>query len=69
MQMAGGTARESMWRYAPLPMGSGLSLEQGIELTRGFQAEGALLTDVGGTLPAKVLSTPGMISMMSAPAR
>jgi predicted thioesterase len=29
-----------------------------------FTAEGDLLTDVGGTLPVKVLSTPGMISMM-----
>ena len=29
-----------------------------------FVAEGDLLTDVGGTLPAKVLSTPGMISVM-----
>ncbi|MEA2170093.1 MAG: fluoroacetyl-CoA thioesterase [Solirubrobacteraceae bacterium] len=29
-----------------------------------FVAEGPLLTDVGGTLPAKVLSTPGMIGMM-----
>jgi predicted thioesterase len=29
-----------------------------------FTVEGRLLTDVGGTLPAKVLSTPGMIGMM-----
>ena len=29
-----------------------------------FVAEGDLLTDVGGTLPVKVLSTPGMISVM-----
>ncbi|MBI5104694.1 MAG: thioesterase [Solirubrobacterales bacterium] len=29
-----------------------------------FTAEGQLLTDVGGTLPVKVLSTPGMIGMM-----
>jgi fluoroacetyl-CoA thioesterase len=29
-----------------------------------FIAEGDLLTDVGGTLPTKVLSTPGMISVM-----
>jgi fluoroacetyl-CoA thioesterase len=29
-----------------------------------FVAEGDLLTDVGGSLPAKVLSTPGMISVM-----
>ncbi len=29
-----------------------------------FTAEDMLLTDVGGTLPFKVLSTPGMIGMM-----
>ncbi len=36
----------------------------GSERTHEFTVEGALLTDVGGTLPAKVLSTPGMIAMM-----
>src|SRR5438552_17865568 len=45
-------------------MGSGSPLEQGIELTHEFEAEGWMLTDVGGSLPAKVLSTPGMIAMM-----
>ena len=29
-----------------------------------FVVEGQLLTDVGGTLPTKVLSTPGMVAMM-----
>ena len=29
-----------------------------------FVVEGQLLTDVGGTIPVKVLSTPGMIAMM-----
>src|SRR2546429_9859275 len=29
-----------------------------------FTVEGELLTDVGGTIPVKVLSTPGMISVM-----
>src|SRR3954467_10945886 len=29
-----------------------------------FIVEGGLLTDVGGTIPVKVLSTPGMIAMM-----
>jgi predicted thioesterase len=29
-----------------------------------FTVEGPLLTDVGGTLPNPVLSTPGMIAMM-----
>ena len=41
-----------------------MSIETGIERTDEFAAEGRLLTDVGGTLPVKVLSTPGMISMM-----
>jgi predicted thioesterase len=35
-----------------------------IERQDEFTVEGRLLTDVGGTLPVKVLSTPGMISMM-----
>ena len=29
-----------------------------------FVVEGVLLTDVGGTIPAQVLSTPGMIAKM-----
>ena len=29
-----------------------------------FTVEGRLLTDVGGTIPTAVLSTPGMIGMM-----
>jgi fluoroacetyl-CoA thioesterase len=41
-----------------------MSIEAGIERTDEFSVEGRLLTDVGGTLPVKVLSTPGMISMM-----
>jgi fluoroacetyl-CoA thioesterase len=41
-----------------------VSLEPGIERSDEFTAEGRLLTNVGGTLPVKVLSTPGMISMM-----
>jgi predicted thioesterase len=36
----------------------------GAERTYEFTVEGLLLTDVGGTLPHKVLSTPGMIAMM-----
>ena len=40
------------------------SLEPGIEHSDEFSAEDRLLTDVGGTLGAKVLSTPGMIAMM-----
>jgi fluoroacetyl-CoA thioesterase len=41
-----------------------MSIEPGIERTDEFTAEGRLLTDVGGTLDVKVLSTPGMIAMM-----
>ena len=41
-----------------------MTLEPGAERTEEFVAEGRLLTDVGGTIPVKVLSTPGMIGMM-----
>ena len=41
-----------------------MSIDAGIERSDEFTVEGRLLTDVGGTLPVKVLSTPGMISMM-----
>src|SRR4051812_26736439 len=37
---------------------------QGTTREHEFTVEGRLLTDVGGTLPVKVLSTPGMIAMM-----
>lgn len=40
------------------------SLHIGMEDTQEFEVEGLLLTDVGGTLPIEVLSTPGMIGMM-----
>jgi fluoroacetyl-CoA thioesterase len=39
-------------------------IEPGLEATREFVVEDLLLTDVGGSLPGKVLSTPGMIGMM-----
>ena len=39
-------------------------MEIGAERTDEFTVEGQLLTDVGGTLGASVLSTPGMIAMM-----
>jgi len=41
-----------------------VALEAGLERTDEFTVEGPLLTDVGGTLGASVLSTPGMIAMM-----
>lgn len=40
------------------------SLQVGMEATEEFEVDGRLLTDVGGTLPIEVLSTPGMIGMM-----
>ncbi len=39
-------------------------LRPGAERTDEFTVEGPLLTDVGGTIGARVLSTPGMIAMM-----
>jgi predicted thioesterase len=39
-------------------------LEPGAERADEFTVEGPLLTDVGGTIGASVLSTPGMIGMM-----
>lgn len=39
-------------------------LEPGIERSQEFTVEGRLLTDVGGTIGAEVLSTPGMIGMI-----
>ncbi|MGA8746746.1 MAG: hypothetical protein WB507_12930 [Solirubrobacterales bacterium] len=42
----------------------GTSLLAGIERTDEFTVEGRLVTDVGGTIGASVLSTPGMIAMM-----
>jgi predicted thioesterase len=39
-------------------------MEPGLSRTDEFEAAGMLLTDVGGTIGVKVLSTPGMIGMM-----
>lgn len=41
-----------------------MPLEPGLTRTEPFTAEGILLTDVGGTIGIKVLSTPGMIGRM-----
>jgi fluoroacetyl-CoA thioesterase len=41
-----------------------MALEPGIERSMEFVVEGRLLTDVGGTIGASVLSTPGMIGMI-----
>jgi predicted thioesterase len=40
------------------------ALQVGMEDTEEFEVDGRLLTDVGGSLPAEVLSTPAMIGMM-----
>jgi predicted thioesterase len=42
----------------------GSALEAGMEAANEFEVDGRLLTDVGGTLSASVLSTPAMIAMM-----
>ena len=39
-------------------------MKPGIERSDEFEVADRLLTDVGGTLDVKVLSTPGMIAMM-----
>ena len=39
-------------------------MRPGLERSDEFEVGERLLTDVGGTIGAKVLSTPGMISMM-----
>jgi fluoroacetyl-CoA thioesterase len=39
-------------------------LTPGLTREHEFDVEGRLLTDVGGTIGASVLSTPGMIAMM-----
>jgi fluoroacetyl-CoA thioesterase len=41
-----------------------VTLEPGISREHAFTVEGALLTDVGGTIGVSVLSTPGMIGMI-----
>jgi fluoroacetyl-CoA thioesterase len=41
-----------------------MALQAGIEASEEFRVEGDLLTDVDGTLPTPVLSTPGMILRM-----
>jgi fluoroacetyl-CoA thioesterase len=41
-----------------------MALEPGISREDTFIVEDRLLTDVGGTIGASVLSTPGMIAMM-----
>ena len=46
------------------PGGAGSGLRPGLERVDEFVVEDRLLTDVGGTIGARVLSTPGMIAVM-----
>jgi fluoroacetyl-CoA thioesterase len=41
-----------------------VALQPGLERSEDFTVEDRLVTDVGGTIGASVLSTPGMIGMM-----
>ena len=41
-----------------------MTLEPGIERSDDFTVDERLVTDVGGTIGVRVLSTPGMIGMM-----
>jgi fluoroacetyl-CoA thioesterase len=41
-----------------------MELEPGAQRTEEFIVEDRLVTDVGGTIGSRVLSTPGMIAMM-----
>jgi fluoroacetyl-CoA thioesterase len=41
-----------------------MTLAPGLEASHEFEVEGRLVTDVGGTIGVRVLSTPGMIAMM-----
>lgn len=40
------------------------TLAPGLERTSEFDVDGLLLTDVGGTLGTRVLSTPGMVAVI-----
>ena len=40
------------------------TLEPGLERVEDFMVEGRLVTDVGGTIGIRVLSTPGMVGVM-----
>jgi fluoroacetyl-CoA thioesterase len=44
--------------------GEGGELRPGIERSQVFEVNDRLLTDVGGTIGVRVLSTPGMIAMI-----
>ena len=41
-----------------------MGLEVGLERVEDFVVENRLVTDIGGTIGVRVLSTPGMIGMM-----
>jgi fluoroacetyl-CoA thioesterase len=45
-------------------MNDELGIEAGVERIDEFTVEEPLVTDVGGTIGSRVLSTPGMVGMM-----
>jgi fluoroacetyl-CoA thioesterase len=54
----------SLGSLGDVPRPSQTTLTPGLEHAFEFAAEGQLLTDVGGTLAVRVLSTPGMVAVM-----
>ncbi len=54
----------SLGSLGDVPRPAQSTLAAGLEHAFEFAAEGQLLTDVGGTLAVRVLSTPGMVSVM-----
>ena len=54
----------SLGSLGDVPRPAHSTLAAGLEHAFEFAAEGQLLTDVGGTLAVRVLSTPGMVSVM-----
>jgi fluoroacetyl-CoA thioesterase len=54
----------SLGSLGDVPRPAHSTLAAGLEHSFEFAAEGQLLTDVGGTLAVRVLSTPGMVAVM-----
>jgi fluoroacetyl-CoA thioesterase len=54
----------SLGSLGDVPRPAQSTLASGLEHTFEFTTEGQLLTDVGGTLAVRVLSTPGMVAVM-----
>ncbi len=54
----------SLGSLGDVPRPTHTTLAPGLERAFEVAAEGQLLTDVGGTLAVRVLSTPGMVAVM-----